>query len=208
MLTRTPYRTAPYGKDYLKADQNNYWMAQEKYIMVFQDVRGRFQSEGEYEDVRPYNDHKKTNNDVDESSDTYDTIEWLLHNVQRNNGNVGMIGISYPGFYAAQGLIGAHPALKAVSPQAPISDWYVGDDFHHNGALMLIDAFNFFRSFGKPRPTLIVEWPPGFHYPTEDGYSFLLKAGSLSNIKEQYYGDTSKFWNDLFAHPNYDEFWK
>jgi putative CocE/NonD family hydrolase len=208
ILTRTPYRTAPYGSEYLKADQNNYWMAEEKYILAFQDVRGRFLSEGEYEDVRPYNDHKKTNDDVDESSDTYDTIEWLLHNVQRNNGNVGMIGISYPGFYASQGLIDAHPALKAVSPQAPISDWFVGDDFHHNGAMMLIDAFNFFRSFGKPRPTQITEWPPGFQYPTEDGYSFLLKAGSLSSIKRHYYGDTSKFWNDLFAHPNYDVFWK
>ncbi|MCK9409864.1 MAG: CocE/NonD family hydrolase, partial [Bacteroidetes bacterium] len=127
MLNRTPYTTAPYGSDYMKANGNNYWMAQEKYIMAFQDVRGRFMSEGEYEDIRPHIPVKKSNNDVDESSDAYDTIEWLIKHVERNNGNVGMIGISYPGFYAAHGLIDAHPALKAVSPQAPISDWFVGD---------------------------------------------------------------------------------
>jgi len=208
ILSRTPYTVAPYGDEYLKANGNNYWMAQEKYIMAFQDVRGRFMSEGEYEDIRPHIVEKKSDNDVDESSDTFDTIDWLVKNVQRNNGNVGMIGISYPGFYAALGLIDAHPALKAVSPQAPISDWFIGDDFHHNGAMMLIDGFNFYRSFGKPRPALTTTWPPGFQYPTEDGYKFLLQAGSLSNIKKNYYGDTVKFWNDLFAHPNYDEFWK
>jgi putative CocE/NonD family hydrolase len=208
MLSRTPYTVAPYGSDYLKANGNNYWMAQEQYIMAFQDVRGRFLSEGEYEDVRPYNPSKRTNNDVDESSDTYDTIDWLVKHIKGNNGNVGMIGISYPGFYAALGLLDTHPALKAVSPQAPISDWFLGDDFHHNGAMMLIDAFSFYRSFGKPRPQLTTKWPPGFEFPTEDGYRFLLEAGSLSSIKKNYYGDTSKFWNDVFAHPDYDEFWK
>jgi putative CocE/NonD family hydrolase len=208
MLSRTPYTTAPYGADYLKAEQNNYWMAQEKYIMAFQDVRGRFMSEGEYEDIRPNIPVKRSNTDVDESSDTYDTIEWLLKHVERNNGNVGMIGISYPGFYAALGLVDAHPALKAVSPQAPISDWFLGDDFHHNGAMMLIDAFNFYRSFGKPRPALTTTWPPGFEYPTQDGYKFLLEAGSLASIKKNFYGDTAKFWNDVFAHPDYDAFWK
>lgn len=208
ILSRTPYRTAPYGKDYLKADQNNYWMAQEKYILVYQDVRGRFMSDGEFEDVRPHIVKKKAKNDIDESSDTFDTIEWLLKNIQGHNGNVGMIGISYPGFYAAHGLIDAHPALKAVSPQAPIDDWFLYDDFHHNGAFMLMDGFNFFRSFGKPRPEFITEWPPGFEYPTPDGYRFLLEAGSLSSIKKKYYGDTSKFWNDVFNHPNYDEFWR
>ncbi len=208
ILSRTPYTVAPYGSEYLKANGNNYWMAQEKYIMAFQDVRGRFMSEGTYEDIRPHIVNKKSNSDIDESSDTYDTIEWLLKNVRQNNGNVGMIGISYPGFYAAHGLIGAHPALKAVSPQAPISNWFIGDDFHHNGALMLIDGFGFFRSFGKPRPVLTTTWPPGFDFPTPDGYKYLLQAGSLAEIKNKYYGDTSKFWNDLFAHPDYDEFWK
>lgn len=208
ILGRTPYTTAPYGDEYLKASQNNYWMAQEKYIMVFQDVRGKFLSEGEFEDVRPINPHKKTKNDVDESSDTYDTIEWLLKNIKWNNGKVGMIGISYPGFYAAAALVNAHPALKAVSPQAPIADWFIGDDFHHNGAVYLVDAFNFYRSFGKPRPQLTTKWPPGFVYETPDAYQFLLKAGSIASLKEKYYSDTIKFWNDVFAHPNYDEFWK
>ncbi|MFZ4620984.1 MAG: CocE/NonD family hydrolase [Bacteroidota bacterium] len=208
MLTRTPYTVAPYGDEYLKANGNNYWMAQEKYIMAFQDVRGRFMSEGEYEDIRPNIVEKKTKNDIDESSDTFDTIEWLVKNIKRNNGNIGMIGISYPGFYAAHGLINSHPALKAVSPQAPISDWFIGDDFHHSGAMMLIDGFNFYRSFGKPRPKLTTSWPPGFQYPTEDGYRFLLEAGSLASIKKNYYGDTAKFWNDLFAHPDYDQFWQ
>ncbi|MFA6468548.1 MAG: CocE/NonD family hydrolase [Bacteroidota bacterium] len=208
MLVRTPYTTSPYGREYLKAGQNNYWMAQEKYIIVFQDVRGRFMSDGDFEDVRPHIVEKRSASDVDESSDTYDTIEWLVKHIRRNNGNVGMIGISYPGFYAAHGLIDAHPNLKAVSPQAPISDWFIGDDFHHNGALMLIDAFNFFRSFGKPRKELTTTWPPGFEYPTPDGYRFLLKGSPLAELKKNFYGDTSKFWNDLFAHPDYDEFWK
>lgn len=208
MLVRTPYTVAPYGDRYLKATQNNFWMAQEGYIMAFQDVRGRFMSEGEYEDVRPHKSVKRSNNDIDESSDTYDTVEWLVNNVRGNNGSVGILGISYPGFYAVHGLIDAHPAVKAVSPQAPIADWYLGDDFHHNGALMLIDAFSFFRSFGKPRPALRTTWPPGFEFPTEDGYRFFLEAGSLSSIKKKYYGDTSKFWNDLFAHPDYDQFWQ
>jgi putative CocE/NonD family hydrolase len=209
ILGRTPYTTAPYGSDYLKANGNNYWMAQEKYILVFQDVRGKFLSEGEYEDVRPINIKKKTNTDVDESTDAYDTIEWLIKNVKRNNGKVGMIGISYPGFYAAAALVNAHPALKAVSPQAPIGDWFLGDDFHHNGAVFLVDAFNFYHSFGKPRPVLTTQWPnAGFEYNTPDAYQFLLKAGSIASLKKKYYGDTVKFWNEVFDHPNYDEFWR
>jgi hypothetical protein len=208
ILGRTPYTTAPYGSDYLKANGNNYWMAQEKYILVFQDVRGKFLSEGEYEDVRPIIPKKKANNDVDESSDTYDTIEWLVKNVKRNNGKVGMIGISYPGFYAAAALVNAHPALKAVSPQAPIADWFLGDDFHHNGAVFLVDAFNFYRSFGKSRPQLTTQWPAGYEYETPDAYQFLLKAGSIASLKRKYYGDTIRFWNEVFKHPNYDEFWR
>ncbi len=208
ILGRTPYTTAPYGADYLKANGNNYWMAQEKYIIALQDVRGKFLSEGDYEDVRPINLHKKINDDIDESTDAYDTIKWLIKNIKRNNGKVGLMGISYPGFYAAAALVNAHPALKAVSPQAPIGDWFLGDDFHHNGALFLVDAFNFYRSFGKPRPQLTTQWPAGFVYETPDAYEFLLKAGSIASLKKKYYGDTIKFWNDVFNHPNYDEFWQ
>ena len=208
MLNRTPYTVAPYGDGYKTSIGPSVSMMKEKYIFAYQDVRGKFMSDGEYVDVRPHIPQKKSNNDVDESSDTFDTIDWLVKNVPRNNGTVGMWGISYPGFYAAHGLINAHPALKAVSPQAPIGDWFMGDDFHHNGAFFLIDGFNFYRSFGKPRPKLTTTWPPGFEYPTPDAYRFLLEGGSLASLKKNYYGDTVQFWNELFKHPTYDEFWK
>lgn len=207
LIQRTPYTVAPYGEKFKASLGSADLMAKEKFIFVYQDVRGMFMSEGEFEDVRPHNPRKKSNSDVDESSDTYDTIEWLLKNIPHNNGRAGMWGISYPGFYAAHSLINAHPALKAVSPQAPIADWFLGDDFHHNGAMMLIDAFNFFRSFGKPHHNRTT-WLPGFEYPTPDAYRFLLEAGSLSSLKKKAYGDTAKFWNDAFSHPNYDAFWK
>ena len=208
MFCRTPYTVAPYGGGYKGNIGPSDICMNEKYIFVYQDVRGRFMSDGEYEDIRPYNPNKKSKKDIDESTDAFDTIEWLVKNVPNNNGKVGMWGISYPGFYAAQGLINSHPALKAVSPQAPVTDWFIGDDFHHKGVVFLVDAFNFYRSFGKPRPQLTTTWPPGFQYPTPDAYKFLLQAGSLASIKQKYYGDTSKFWNDVFNHPNYDEFWK
>ncbi len=153
LLTRTPYSVSPYGADNYKNSlgPSDLFM-RDGYIFVYQDVRGRMMSEGEFADMRPHLDVKSGPKDIDESSDTYDTIEWLLRNVPNHNGRVGMYGISYPGFYASAGMIDAHPALKAVSPQAPISDWFVGDDFHHNGALYLPHAFGFFSGFGRPRP--------------------------------------------------------
>lgn len=208
MFVRTPYTVSPYGEGFRNSLGPSEAMLKEKFIFVYQDVRGRFLSDGEYADIRPHIVDKKSNTDIDESSDVFDTIEWLLKNIPRNNGKVGMWGISYPGFYAAHGLINSHPALKAVSPQAPIADWFLGDDFHHNGAFFLIDGFNFFRSFGKPRPQHTTDWPRGFEHYTPDGYRFFLEAGSLASLKKKYFGDTITFWNDLFAHPNYDEFWK
>lgn len=207
MYNRTPYSINPYGEKFRANLGPSDLLAKEKFIFVYQDVRGMFMSEGDFLDVRPYIKNKKSKNDVDESSDVYDTIEWLLKNIPRNNGNVGMWGISYPGFYAAMGAIDAHPALKAISPQAPIGDWFLGDDFHHNGAFMLIDGFNFFISFGKPHRNRTT-WIPGFRYPTPDGYRFLLETGSIASLKSKYYGDTIRFWNDAFAHPDYDDFWK
>ncbi len=121
----------------------------DNYIMVFQDVRGKYMSEGTYEDIRPVIPEKKSNNDIDETTDTWDTVDWLVKNVEGNNGNVGLYGISYPGFYSTMGLIGAHPALKAVSPQAPVTAWFIGDDFHHNGAFFLLDCFGFYYSNGR-----------------------------------------------------------
>jgi uncharacterized protein len=138
MLSRTPYSVAPYGPTEYKASLGPSPLFQnERYIFVYQDVRGKFMSEGEYVNMRPHKDKKAGSQDTDESSDTYDTINWLVKNVPNDNGRVGMWGISYPGFYTAMGIMDAHPALKAASPQAPIADWFIGDDFHHNGALFL-----------------------------------------------------------------------
>jgi putative CocE/NonD family hydrolase len=144
---------------------------------------------------------------VDESSDTYDTIEWLVKNIPRNNGRVGQWGISYPGFYTSAGVIDSHPALVAVSPQAPIADWFF-DDFHRNGAFVLPMAFDFLASFGKARPAPTTESNPAFDYPTRDGYQFFLELGPLKNVDERHFKDQIGFWNDLEAHPNYDAFWQ
>src|SRR5215468_8375111 len=142
LMSRTPYSVAPYGSDnYPENFRKSREFLKEGFIFVFQDVRGRYMSEGEYVNIRPYIANKRGPQDVDEASDTYDTIDWLVTNVPNNNGRVGIFGISYPGFYAAMGAIDAHPALKASSPQAPVTDWFVGDDFHHNGAMYLPHYF-------------------------------------------------------------------
>nr|HMQ63862.1 CocE/NonD family hydrolase [Flavilitoribacter sp.] len=143
LLKRTPYTVAPYGEDQFVTSFQNMTLAREGYIWVFQDVRGRWMSEGEFEDIRPINTERKTPKDIDESTDTYDTADWLVRNVSNNNGRIGVYGISYPGFYATNALVEAHPAVKAVSPQAPVTDWFIGDDFHHNGAFLAMDAFSF-----------------------------------------------------------------
>jgi putative CocE/NonD family hydrolase len=211
LITRTPYSVQPYGEsEYPNALVPSMLFVKEGYIFVYQDVRGRWMSEGKFEDVRPYNPAKKTRNDIDESSDTYDTVDWLLKNLTSHNGNVGIYGISYPGFYATASLPGAHPAVKAVSPQAPVTDWFIGDDFHHNGAFMLADAFTFYSVFGVPRPKPITpdKGPRPFHFYTADNYKFFLELGPLKNIQTRYFSDSIKFWNDLMAHGTYDEFWK
>ncbi|MEJ2635386.1 MAG: CocE/NonD family hydrolase [Calditrichia bacterium] len=209
MLERTPYSVAPYGNDRFPENIGPWLhLAEEGFIFVFQDVRGRFMSEGDYVNMRPYNPHKKSNKDIDESSDTYDTIDWLVKNIPRNNGRVGMWGISYPGFYAAMGTIDAHPALKAVCPQAPIANWFVGDDFHHNGAFNLPLAFGFFTAFGVPREHLTTHWPPRFDFGTPDGYRFYLDMGPLPNANKKYLKGKIPFWNDLMKHGTYDKFWQ
>lgn len=208
LLTRTPYSCAPYGEDKFSAFWNSprtYFM-KEHYIYVQQDVRGRWMSEGIFEDVRPFNPNKK-GTETDEASDTYDTIDWLVKNLQNNNGNVGVFGISYPGFYSTMAALSNHPALKAVSPQAPVTEWFLGDDFHHNGAFMLMDGFAFYSGFGKPRPKPTTIGPKGFDFPTKDNYAFYLKTGALTNFTKLM-GDSIKFWKDLMSHPNYDAWWK
>lgn len=210
LLTRTPYSCAPYGDNVFPANLAARYLRyyfRENYIIVRQDVRGRWMSEGEFVDVRPFIKDKKTKNDVDEASDTYDTIDWLVKNLSNNNGNVGVFGISYPGFYSTMAAASGHPALKAVSPQAPVTDWFIGDDFHHNGAFFQMDGFSFYSSFGKPRPAPTTTGPAGFEYYTKDNYKFYLEAGTLKKLAE-YAGDSILFWKDLYAHPDYDDWWK
>jgi putative CocE/NonD family hydrolase len=211
LITRTPYSLKPYGKnEYPGSLVPSMLFVKEGYIFVYQDVRGRWMSEGDFVDIRPHNPEKKSKNDIDESSDNYDTVEWLLKNIPSNNGRVGIYGISYPGFYASASLPGAHPAVKAVSPQAPVTDWFIGDDFHHNGAFMMMDAFAFYSTFGVPRPRPITpdQGPKTFQYYTQDNYKFYLELEPLKNVQARYFADSMKFWNDLMTHGTYDPFWK
>ncbi len=204
LLNRTPYGVAPYGPNaYPEELGPSPRFQREGFIFVYQDVRGRMMSGGRFTDLTP---HKPR--DIDESTDTFDTIQWLLANVPRNNGRVGQWGTSYPGFYAAAGMLDAHPALKAVSPQAPILDWFQGDDFHRNGALWLAHLFNFIVWFGAPRsgPTSAPGAP--FSHGTSDGYAFFLGLGPLANANERHFHGGLPFWNEVMAHGNYDEYWK
>lgn len=208
LLLRTPYTVAPYGADeYKKYLGPTEAYEKEGFIFVFQDVRGKFMSQGQYVNMRPHIDNKKSKNDIDESSDTYDTIEWLLQNIDEDNGKVGMWGISYPGFYASAGAIDSHPSLKAVSPQAPIADWF-WDDMHHNGAFTLAMGFRFFSSFGVVRDSLTTKWPKRFDYGTPDGYEFYLDLGSMRNANNRYFKEKIPFWNAFTRHPDYDQFWQ
>ncbi len=211
MLTRTPYNVRPYGADQYRENLGpSEFFAREKFIFVYQDVRGRFMSEGEYSLLRPHNPAKKGPRDIDESSDTYDTVDWLVKNLPGNNGKVGMWGISQPGFYVTAGMIDAHPALVAVSPQAPVSDYYMGDDVYHNGAFMLAHRFSFYQGFrlreGDPEP------PPAqtnrFDYGTPDGYDFYLSMGSLANADEKFFKHKQPLWLLNIEHTTYDEVWQ
>lgn len=210
LLNRTPYSVAPYGEGAYKTLVGpSEPLMRDGYIVVYQDVRGRLMSEGEFVNMTPHQANKRARSDIDESSDTYDTIEWLLENLAQHNGRVGMWGISYPGFYTAAGMINAHPALKAVSPQAPIVDWFTGDDFHRNGALWLPHFFNFIAAFGRPRPAPTTQGFHRFTHPTPDGYEFFLnRLKVLKNANPLFLHDSIAFWNEVMRHPNYDEFWK
>ncbi|MFP2903521.1 CocE/NonD family hydrolase [Pyxidicoccus sp. 3LFB2] len=209
LMVRTPYTVAPYGQDrYASALGPTEAFEKEGFIFAFQDVRGRHMSEGEFVNVRPHLAKKSGPKDIDESTDTYDTIDWLLKRVPNNNGRVGQWGISYPGFYTSAGAIDSHPALKAVSPQAPIADWF-WDDMHRHGAFNVALAFNFFSVFGKPRPqpTDAEEWTP-YDLGTPDAYDFFLDMGSLRNADARHLKGEVGFWKDIVAHPNYDGFWQ
>ena len=209
MLSRTPYGVGPYGTDAYKSDVGpSPLFGKEGYIVAYQDVRGRYMSEGEFVNMRPHRPQKRNPKEIDESSDTFDTIDWLIKNVPLNNERVGLWGISYPGFYTAAGMIDAHPALKAASPQAPVTDWFTGDDWHHNGAFLLPHAFHFMAGFGHPRPEPTTSSRERFDAGTPDGYDFFLRMGPLSNVNARYFKDDVPFWNDLMQHGTYDDFWK
>ena len=209
LFVRTPYSCAPYGTDKFSPRLfGSYWInyLKEGYIIAIQDVRGRWMSEGDFVDVRPFNPNKK-NKEFDEASDTYDAIDWMINNIPGNNKRVGVFGISYPGFYSTMAALSNHPALKAVSPQAPVTEWFIGDDFHHNGALMAMDTFSFYSGFGIPRPTPTTIGSEGFKIPSQDNYDFYLKTGAIKNFSK-IMGDSIAFWNDLMNHPNYDAWWQ
>ncbi len=207
LLNRTPYSVRPYGADRYKRELGpTAAYAREGFIFVYQDVRGKFLSEGEFVNMRPHREAKGPR-DVDESTDTWDTVEWLVDHLAEDNGKVGLWGISYPGFYASAGAIDSHPALAAVSPQAPIADWF-WDDMHHHGAFILPLGFNFFATFGQPRPEPTETGAERFVAGTPDGYGFFLDVGPLSNLDERYLHGNVEFWNQMAAHPNYDEFWQ
>lgn len=206
LMSRTPYSSRPYGEGQFRSKIGpNEYLMKEGYIFVYQDVRGRWMSEGVYDNMRPYIPRKE-GQEIDEASDTYDTVEWLTQNLDNHNDRVGVWGISYPGFYSTYALLDSHPAIKAVSPQASIGDFFF-DDFHHNGAYML----SYWRAtalFGYEKDTPSdTAW---YRFPdlrTKDQYQFFLDAGPLSNL-DQYYKEDNVFWQQLKEHPNYDEFWQ
>ena len=209
LMTRTPYSAKPYGADqYRDIPGPTPLFTKAGYIFVVQDVRGRWMSEGDYVNMRPHNPAKKSPNDIDEGSDTFDTIDWLLKHVPNHNGKVGQWGISYPGFYTAAGMIDAHPALKAASPQAPVTDWFIGDDWHHNGALILVHMFGFMSRFDHPRPEPTKKFDSTFDFETPDGYEFFLKLGPLNAAGKKFFKGEAAFWDEAMQHGTYDEFWK
>ena len=215
MLNRTPYSVGPYEPDRMKTSLGpDFQFAREGYIFVYEDVRGRYMSEGQFLDERPQQAAHNKPTQTDESTDTYDTVDWLVKNIANNNGRVGLTGISYPGFYTSSGEINSHPALKACSPQAPVSDWFHGDDMHHNGALFLAQNWIFFRGFGQARPTPVPDnsnVKPWTGNPGPDQYNFYLNAGGLKEVADLYQkglGTRIKFWDEMMQHPNYDAYWE
>src|SRR5215471_9554692 len=211
MLQRTGYSVAPYGIEQYRANLGpSDLFAREKFIFVYQDIRGRYLSEGDYVVIRPHKPVKSGPKDTDESTDTWDAIDWLVKNLPGNNGKVGMYGISQPGFYATAGLIDSHPALVAVAPQAPVTDYYMGDDSYHNGAFMLAHRFAFYQGF-RAREGSEPEVPPAspaFQFGTPDGYDFYLELGSLANADEKYFKHKQPLWNLNVDHTTYDEVWQ
>jgi putative CocE/NonD family hydrolase len=208
ILFRTPYGISPYGETYTNLTIPSLCFLKENYILVFQDIRGTFMSEGTFEYFRPYRPDKKAPADVDESSDAYDTVDWFLKNVPGHSGKVGVWGISYPGFTAAMAAVSAHSAVLAVSPQAPMGDLYMGDDGLHNGALYLAHYANYAFTMGQARKGPTMDQLPRLKYPTPDGYAFFLGLGPLKDLTLKVFGAGNTVWNETMAHETYDAYWK
>jgi hypothetical protein len=212
LFNRTVYSIRPYGPDAYRSSLGPSTLLQnDGYIFVYQDVRGKFMSEGTFDFMRPHKPVKRGPQDTDESSDAYDTIDWLVKHVPGHNGRVGIWGISYPGFQAAMSTIGAHPALKAVSPQAPMADTFIGDDFHHNGAFWLAHAVAWLWGTAPmfTDSLVLTRRPPTEPNPTPDGYDFYLNdIGPLSNVEAKFFRGRVPIWNEFMQHPNYDAYWQ
>jgi uncharacterized protein len=205
LLQRTPYSVMPYGENAFPESLGpSLRFQKEGFIFVYQDVRGRMMSEGTFENMRPQ--RAVSGAAIDESTDAFDTIQWLLLHADGHNGRVGQWGISYPGFYTATGMLSGHPTLKAVSPQAPIVDWFQGDDFHRNGALWLPHGFNFMVNFSQPRPAPTRDFPSFFSHGTSDGYEWFLRLGTTGATRQ--FAKDAAFWNEMLDHPAYDAFWQ
>ena len=208
LMERTPYSAGPYGEDqYARRIGPNPELMKGKYIFVYQDVRGRYMSEGDFREMTPNDPAHKI---PDESTDTFDTIEWLLANLGNHNGRVGLYGISYTCFYASAALPDAHPALKAVSPQAPVTDEFLGDDANHKGAFFLMDNFGFMSYFDAPRKGPVEDYESNvINEKYKDAYAFFLQLGALKNtLKDEYFGKTNGVYKEYLAHDTYDAYWK
>ena len=202
MIERTPYGAFDRSDTFNFSTIPGYSeMAKDGYIFIFQDIRGKFKSEGKMEMNRPMY-HKADPSAVDESTDTYDTIDWLIKNVSNNNGKAGIRGVSYDGWLAMLASVDPHPALKAASEQATPADMFLGDDFHHNGAFRLSYGFEYSYLFEHEKET------SSFPFPQFDLYEWYLKLGSLKNVNEKYFHRELPTWNDFTQHPNYDSFWQ
>jgi uncharacterized protein len=210
LMDRTPYSVAPYGEDKYPTHLGpSDEFEKAGYIFVYQDVRGRYMSEGAFVEMRPHIDNKKSPQDVDDASDTHDTVDFLLKNVPDNNGKVGIWGISYPGFYTSASIIDSHPALVAASPQAPMTDLFLGDDAYHGGAFMLSANFGFYGPFFHPQtePQLPPKQFPEFDYGTPDSYKFYLRAGNVANL-DKTLKEPNWLWDDQLTHDTYDSYWQ
>ncbi|MFN7673304.1 MAG: CocE/NonD family hydrolase [Betaproteobacteria bacterium] len=209
LIQRTPYSAAPYGVDeYPRRLGPAPELLKLGYIFVTQDVRGRYMSEGTFIEMTP---HKvvKGPKDFDESTDMYDTAEWLLKNVPYNNGRIGLWGNSYPGFFVSASIIDSHPAIKAASPQAPVTDYYMGDDSYHNGAFMLASNFGFYTSFKQQdTPTLPPKSRVPFDFGTQDGYEFYLKVGTLADIIKLTSADKNSLFASQAVNDTYSDYWQ